>query len=260
MRSPRWLTTSLCRTGPRRQRHSFREHISPRNAKRPNPGVERRASVSKNANRTLTALAPTIKRKSPVFAATEKLCPRSDVTAADLVGREWGRCAPRGRDTIMAIDRNAIAKLAVRIRRDRRLSPTARNVGNAALFAAMSTRTGRCQAYRARLAHEAGCSKRSVTRATQALQEAGYLAVVPTWGKRYRSDGRRWYRPREANVLEWRIPANFFVSAKLAADPSSISKPLAPAPLPEGLSRVLQRLGSAMADRAGLPTNRGATL
>ena len=149
----------------------------------------------------------------------------------------------------MAIDRNVRARLGARLRADRRLSPTARLVGQTALFVGMDARTGRCQAYRARLAHEAGCSQRSVTRATQALQDTGYIVVVPTWGKRYRTDGRRWYRPRGANVLEWRIPATFFVSAKLAADPSSISKPLPPAPIPEGLSRVLERLGNAIADR-----------
>ena len=153
----------------------------------------------------------------------------------------------------MAIDRNVRTRLAVRIRQDRRLSPTTRHVANAALFSAMDARTGRCQAYRARLAHEAGCSQRSVTRATQALQDAGYLSVVPTWGKRHRSDGRRWYRPRGANVLEWRVSADFFVSAKLAAYPSSISKNLPPAPLPEGLSSVLIRLGRAIADQYGLP-------
>ena len=151
------------------------------------------------------------------------------------------------------IDRNARTRLSVRIRQDRRLSPTTRHVANAALFAATDARTGRCQAFRARLAHEAGCSQRSVTRATQALADAGYLSVVPTWGKRHRSDGRRWYRPRGANVLEWQVSADFFVSAKLAPYPSSTSKNLPPAPLPEGLTSVLVRLGHALADRSGLP-------
>ncbi len=152
------------------------------------------------------------------------------------------------------IDRNARARLSVKIRQDRRLSPTARHVAHAALFAATDARSGRCQAHRARLAHEAGCSPRSVTRATQALQEAGYLSVVPTWGRRHRQDGRRWYRPRGANVLEWRVSASFFVSAKLAALPSPRSKFFPPAPLPEGLSRVLERFGTAIADRSRLPT------
>ncbi len=152
----------------------------------------------------------------------------------------------------MAIDRNVRARLGARIRADRRLSPTTRLVGQAALFAATDARSGRCQAYRARLAHEAGCSQRSVTRATQALQEAGYMAVAPTWGKRHRSDGRRWYRPRGANVLEWQVSADFFVSAKLAAYPSTLSTNLPPAPLPEGLTSVLVRLGHAIADQYGL--------
>ena len=149
------------------------------------------------------------------------------------------------------IDRNARARLAARIRVDSRLSPTARHVANAALFAAMDARTGRCQAYRARLAHEAGCSKRSVTRATQALQDAGYLQVVPTYGQRRREQGGRWFRPRGANVLEWRVSADFFLSANLAARPSP---PITKEPLPEGLARVLERLGTAMIERSGRPT------
>ena len=149
----------------------------------------------------------------------------------------------------MPIDRNARARLAVRIRQDRRLSPTTRHVANAALFAAMDARTGRCRAYRARLAHEAGCSPRSVTRATNHLAELGYLAVVPTYGQRHRAQGGRWFRPRGPNVLEWRVSANFFLSDKLAADPSPTHKIAASAPLPEGLARVLERLGAAIADR-----------
>ena len=151
------------------------------------------------------------------------------------------------------IDRNARARLGARIRGDKRLTPATRLVAIAALFSSMNARTGRCQAYRARLAHEAGCSKRSVTRATHALQDAGYIKDVPTWGKRHRTDGRRWYRPRGANVLEWQVSADFFVSAKLAADPSLTFKKIQAAPLSEGLSRVLARFGNAIADRSGLP-------
>ncbi len=151
------------------------------------------------------------------------------------------------------IDRNARTRLAVRIRQDRRLSPTARHVGIAALYMATDARSGRCQAYRARLAHEAGCSSRSVTRATQALQDAGYLSVVPTYGPRRREHGGRWFRPRGANVLVWRVSADFFLSDKPAAVPSSISKKEAPPPLPEGLARVLERFGTAIADRSELP-------
>ena len=151
----------------------------------------------------------------------------------------------------MAVDRNVRARLGARIRADRRLSPTARLVGQAALFSAMDARTGRCQAYRARLAHEAGCSPRSVTRATTALQEAGYIRVVATWGQRRRENGGRWFRPQGANVIEWVLPAGFLVD-RMARYPSPLSKNLPPAPLSEGLSRVLERLGTAIADQYGL--------
>ena len=147
------------------------------------------------------------------------------------------------------IDRNARARIAVRIRQDRRLSPTTRHVANAALFSAMDARTGRCQAYRARLAHEAGCSSRSVTRATQALANAGYIQVVPTYGQRRREQGGRWFRPRGANVLEWRVPADFFLSAKLAPYPSPKIQKTVAAPLPQGLARVLERFGNTIADK-----------
>ncbi len=135
------------------------------------------------------------------------------------------------------IDRNARARLSVKIRQDRRLSPTTRHVANAALFAATDVRTGRCKAYRARLAHEAGCSKRSVTRATAALVEAGYIKLVPTWGQRRREQGGRWFRPRGANVIEWNLPTDFLL-AKLAAVPSHQIKKMAAAPLPEALTHL----------------------
>ena len=150
------------------------------------------------------------------------------------------------------IDRNARARLAVRIRQDKRLSPTTRHVANAILFAGMDTRSGRCQTFRARLAHEAGCSPRSVTRATAALQEAGYVRVARTWGQRRREVGGRWFRPQGANVIEWILPAGFLVD-RMARYPSPLSKKAEPAPLPEGLSQALERLGNSIADRAGLP-------
>ena len=161
-------------------------------------------------------------------------------------------CADRLGDE-MAIDRNARARLGAKIRADSRLTPATRLVANAALFAAMDARTGRCQAYRCRLAQEAGVGERSVTRATNALQVAGYIAVVPTYGQRRRESGGRWFRPRGPNVLEWRIPADFFLSAKMAADPSSSSKKVELAPLDPALAAVLARFGNAIADRRGLP-------
>jgi hypothetical protein len=148
------------------------------------------------------------------------------------------------------IDRNARARLGAKIRANRDLTPTTRLVANAALFAATDAKTGRCQAFRARLAHEAGCSNRSVTRATNALQDAGILKVIPTYGKRMRAENGRWFRPRGANVLEWN---GDFLRDKLAAHPSSSIRKIEPAPLPEGLARVLARFGTAIANRAGLP-------
>ena len=148
------------------------------------------------------------------------------------------------------IDRNLRARLGAKIRADNRLTHATRCVGAAALFAATDARSGRCQAYRARLAHEAGCHPSTVTRATNALQEAGYLKVVPTYGPRCRAEGGRWFRPRGANVLVWnevllkRIPHPL---------PSLNIKKIAPAPLPDGLARVLERFGNAIADRSGRP-------
>ena len=157
----------------------------------------------------------------------------------------------QGADTKM-IDRNARARLAVRLRQDKRLSPATRLVANAALFSVMDPRTGRCQAYRARLAHEAGCSARSVTRATAALVTVGYVQLIPTWGQRRREHGGRWFRPRGPNVIAWILPAGFLL-ASLTTDTSPHIKKATPAPLPEGLSRVLERFGNAIADRSGLP-------
>jgi len=151
------------------------------------------------------------------------------------------------------IDRNLRARLGVKLRQDRRLTGTTFRVAQAALFGCMDARTGRCQAYRARLAHEAGCSERSVTRATQALETAGYVKVVPTYGQRRRISGGRWFRPRGANVLEWLVSADFFLSAKMAAQPSPLLKPIDNAPLDPALAAVLARFGNAIADSRGLP-------
>ncbi len=152
----------------------------------------------------------------------------------------------------MAIDRNARARLGAKLRSDPRLTPTTRLVGHAALFACMDARIGRCQAYRARLARESACSERSVTRATQALQNAGYITVVPTYGQRRRQVGGRWFRPRGANVLQWHVPTAFFLSAKASAVPSvNINRNLI-GTLPEGPSNALARFGHAIADRSGL--------
>lgn len=151
------------------------------------------------------------------------------------------------------IDRNARARLGVKIRSDSRLTFATRIVGNAALFGCMDAKTGRCQASRARLAHEAACHKRTVTRATNSLQANGYLKVVPTYGPRMRAEGGRWFRPRGPNVLEWVFPEGFFLSAKLAANPSTLIKKVDLSKIDPELQATLARFGGAIADRYGLP-------
>ena len=158
-------------------------------------------------------------------------------------------CVHWGRNTAM-IDRNLRARLGAKIRSDKRLTHATRSVGNAALFAGTEARSGRCQAYRARLAHEAGCHPSTVSRGTKALEEAGYLKVVPTYGPRRRAEGGRWFRPRGANVLVW---SEVLLKRILPPSPSLNIKKEVPAPLPEGLARVLERFGHAIADRSGLP-------
>ena len=148
------------------------------------------------------------------------------------------------------IDRNLRARLGAKIRSDKSLTHATRSIANAALFAATDARTGRCQAYRDKLAHEAGCHPCTVTRATKALEEAGYLKVVPTYGPRRREEGGRWFRPRGANVLEWN--ASLLKSIPLPL-PSRSLKDIQPAPLSEGLSNALARFGNAIANRSGLP-------
>ena len=113
----------------------------------------------------------------------------------------------------MGIDRNARAMMGARIRMDAGLTAATRLVALAALFApgGMACRTGRCQMHRAALARQAGVCEKTVTRATQALETAGYLHVVPTYGPRRRAEGGRWFRPRGANVLDWVLPPGFFL-------------------------------------------------
>ena len=151
------------------------------------------------------------------------------------------------------IDRNVRTRIGVKLRSDSKLTFATRTVGNAALFGCMDAKTGRCQASRARLAHEAACSKRTVTRATNSLQANGYIKVAPTYGPRMRAEDGRWFRPRGPNVLEWVIPEGFFLSAKLAADPSLLTKTLDLSKIDPELQATLARFGSALLDRCGLP-------
>lgn len=161
-----------------------------------------------------------------------------------------GTLCLRGRDTIMAIDKNIRAKLGMRLRIDHRLSHAEARAAQAILFAGTDIRTGRCQMFRERIAREAAVSLRSVDRAIAKLKELAYLTVTHTWGQRHREQGGRWFRPKGASVFIW--AANFLV-ATVTGLPSQKIRKEPPAPLPDGLSRVLERLGHAIADRAGLP-------
>ena len=150
----------------------------------------------------------------------------------------------------MAIDRNIRARLGAHLRTDRRLSHAEARAAQAILFAGTDCRTGRCQMYRDRIAREATVSLRSVDRAIARLKELAYLVVTPTYGQRHRQQGGRWFRPRGANVFTWAID---FLTATVTAHPRQESYIPPLAPLPEGLARVLERFGNAIADQAGLP-------
>ncbi|CAK0761999.1 hypothetical protein WCLP8_3380005 [uncultured Gammaproteobacteria bacterium] len=77
--------------------------------------------------------------------------------------------------------------------------------------------------------------------------------VVLTYGPRMRAEGGRWFRPRGPNVLEWVFPEGFFLSAKLAADPSTLIKKVDLSKIDPELQATLARFGGAIADRYGLP-------
>jgi hypothetical protein len=151
----------------------------------------------------------------------------------------------------MAIDRNARAKLGAKLRSDAKLTPTTRLVGQAILFAAMNASTGRSLAFRGYLAEEAGCSERSVTRANAALVEAGYLTIVPTWGKNKIAHDGRWFRPRGPNVYEWVVPESFY-RANLSTCPRPIYIKKELPPLDPELEAILIRLGTTMVERVEL--------
>ena len=136
----------------------------------------------------------------------------------------------------------------MKLRQATELTPTTKLVGHASIFASADSRTGRCEAYRAKLAHEAGCSVRSVSRASHDLAAAGLVDIVPTYGPRRRAQDGRWFRPRGPNVWLWRavkvLPP--ILRAKPAADSSILIKERE---LPAPLAAALARLGNSMADR-----------
>ena len=145
------------------------------------------------------------------------------------------------------IDRNARARLAVRLRRDSNLNHSVFRVATALLFACMNGKNGRVQAFRQFLADEAEVSLSSVDRAIVALKAGGYLDVVPTWGQRMRQLGGRWFRPRGASVFVWRT--ELFLVVKKREDSRQKYNNQPQPPLDPDLAAALARLGHAMADR-----------
>ena len=202
---------------------------------RPSPcGLERRAGGNKRsylANLILVVLFVAIKRNVPL---------------AGIFRAGKGVSARPGCVDETMLDRNLRARLGAKIRADQRLSHATRCVGTAILFACTNCKSGRSDAYRARIAHEAACSERTVSRAFSSLRDAGYITISPTYQRRHRSDKGRWYRPRGPNVVLW--TADLVQRDKLSALPRVIYKPQRPEPLPDALAGALARLGHAIAD------------
>ena len=149
----------------------------------------------------------------------------------------------------MPIDRNERTRIAVRIRKDSRLTPTAKHVGQTLLFFFMGA-LGRAWPSYETLAAEAGVSVSSAKRAIPMLVAAGYLTKTRRWGRSAIRRAGKWMPHCLSNLYVW---AARLMSAKSAQEPRPLHKPIPPAPLPEGLSRVLARFGNGIADRSGLP-------
>jgi hypothetical protein len=152
------------------------------------------------------------------------------------------------------LDRNQRACIGAQIRKDGRLTHTARLVGQALLFHFMGA-LGRAWPSYETLAAEAGVSVRSAKRAVPLLVDSGYLTKVRRWDKRPVNRAGRWVPACLSNLYTWvqRLSAN------VAQKPRPDIKQAAPAPLPEGLASVLARFGTAIADRSGLPRGAAGT-
>ena len=160
------------------------------------------------------------------------------VAAANGALRAYG---PRRR----MIDRNQRARLAARIRQDRRLTPGARLVWHAIAFAFVGSRAYSYPGFEA-IARHAGMSRATVARAVPELERLGYLQVFRSYGRRRDRRGRPTPR-REPNRYSIPVPHE---SHPATGTKTEIIKP-PPAPLPDDLAAVLVRLGTAIADRRG---------
>lgn len=143
------------------------------------------------------------------------------------------------------IDRNARARLAARIRADRRLTAGARLVWQSVAFGFVGARAYAFPSFEA-IAIEAGVSRSTVVRALPELERLGYLTVYRSYARRKDRRGR--LTPRRApNRYVLPLPTHEVHSAP-GTKPLIKSIP-APAPLSDDLAAVLARLGTAIADK-----------
>ena len=147
-----------------------------------------------------------------------------------------------------SLDRNERARIGADIRKDDRLTHTAKLVGQTLLFFFMGA-TGRAWPSYETLAAEAGVSVRSAKRAIPQLVKSGYLTKTRRWGKHATQRAGKWVPACLSNLYLWAKR----LSASVAQEPRPDITKAVTIPLSEGLTRVLERLGQAMADRAGLP-------
>ena len=135
------------------------------------------------------------------------------------------------------LDRNERARIGAQIRKDDRLTPTAKHVAqHTPLFFFMGA-TGRAWPSYETMAAEAGVSVRSAKRAIVQLVDSGYITKTRRWGKYAIKRARRWVPACLSNLYLWVQR----LSARVAQDPRPNIIQAAPIALSEGLSRVLER-------------------
>ena len=101
-----------------------------------------------------------------------------------------------------------------------------------------------------------GVSVSSAKRAIPMLVAAGYLTKKRRWERSAILRAGTWMAHCLSNFYVW---ASRLMSVKSAQVPRPLHKPIATAPLPEGLSWVLARLRNGIADRSGLPAAQATT-
>ena len=145
------------------------------------------------------------------------------------------------------IDRTERARLGAQIRQDTRLTPAARLVALALLFAFMGA-SGRAWPSYETLASAAGVSVSSAKRAILQLVALGYLSKHRRWGRHPVQRAGRWVPACLSNVYIW------LTRLSVKATPESrLNKIKVPEAMPAGVARALERLGHTIADRMGLP-------